>query len=503
VFRNLVSVSKLALICLPLAFAQVSELAADTTPQGDAEAGSRGFFDTPFSWPIIAIHVALLPDGRVVSFGSTEDGMQGGLVFDLWNPAQGSGPFSHTTLPTLGGTDIFCAGQTLMGSSNFLITGGDLTIGGQRNYSIPNASILDWKTNSQKAIPNMKFARWYPTIVTTPNDDKVVLGGREDFEGTRSFGVATPEVLSKGVWRTLTGATNGDAYGTNWYYPRAFQASNGHILVITKAGTLYDLDPAGSGKTVLLPQTVQKSPISLPTLMYAPGKILSLRVSRRVDLIDVTGPKPVVKPGALVDRVRLWSNATVMANGEVFLNGGSTAANEDVGTSYEALIWNPLTGQWSRGATAKKMRLYHSVALLLPDATVLTAGGGAPGPVGQLNAEIYYPPYLYEKDGSGSSAPRPKIIGAPTSLNLGTRFDVTVGTGDQISRVTFVRLGSATHSLNVDQRFFQLGYSQAGPRLTVTAPTNRNFALPGYYMLFVFNQAGVPSVAAIVRVKPS
>ena len=90
---------------------------------GDAQAGSKGFFNKPpgpaINWPIIPLHVALLPDGRVFNFGSTEDGKQGGFVYDVWDPAMGTGPGSHTTLPTIPGgrplTDIFCAGQSLIG----------------------------------------------------------------------------------------------------------------------------------------------------------------------------------------------------------------------------------------------------------------------------------------------------------------------------------------------------------------------------------------------------
>ena len=49
-----------------------------------------------------------------------------------------------------------------------------------------------------------------------------------------------------------------------------------------------------------------------------------------------------------------------MADGRVLLNGGSAQGNKDVGTAYKAQIWNPATGQWSDGAVAQKMRLYHS-----------------------------------------------------------------------------------------------------------------------------------------------
>ena len=69
-----------------------------------------------------------------------------------------------------------------------------------------------------------------------------------------------------------------------------------------------------------------------------------------------------------------------------------------------------------------------------------------------LNAEIYYPPYLY--DASGQPAARPSLLSAPDllQLSLNPQFAAAVGAGDQISRVTLVRAGSVTHSTNLDQR---------------------------------------------------
>ena len=57
----------------------------------------------------------------------------------------------------------------------------------------------------------------------------------------------------------------------------------------------------------------------------------------------------------------------------------SATDNALVNTAYTAIIWDPVTRQWTVGAAAQKPRLYHSNSLLLPDATVLTAGGGSPG----------------------------------------------------------------------------------------------------------------------------
>jgi hypothetical protein len=130
---------------------------------------------------------------------------------------------------------------------------------------------------------------------------------------------------------------------------------------------------------------------------------------------------------------------------------------------------------------------------------VLTAGGGAPGPVKEVNAEIYYPPYLF--DPSGAPAARPLLLAAPEvlSLSVDRTFTATVAEGNLIGKVTLVHAGSVTHSTDLEQRFQQLPFTQAGPTLAITAPDNPNYTLPGYYLLFAFNQSGVPSVAKIIK----
>jgi hypothetical protein len=195
----------------------------------------------------------------------------------------------------------------------------------------------------------------------------------------------------------------------------------------------------------------------------------------------------------------MYGNATLLADGKVWANGGSSTGNDLVGAAYHSETWDPATGVWTTGATAAKARLYHSSSMLMPDATVLTGGGGAPGPLTNLNAEIYYPPYLYKTDGSGLPADRPAIATAPTALGWNQPFEVHMTTADPVSRVTLVRSGTVTHAFNSDQRFIELKAKQQGSKLKITSPSNRNNVPPGYYMLFAFDANGVPSIARTIR----
>jgi hypothetical protein len=136
-------------------------------------------------------------------------------------------------------------------------------------------------------------------------------------------------------------------------------------------------------------------------------------------------------------------------------------------------------------------RLYHSTALLLPDGKVLVAGGGRFG-VNQFNAEVFSPPYLFK-------GPRPTITSAPATLQYGASFTVGTPNGASITKISLLRLGAVTHSFNFDQRFLQLTFQAASGGLSVRAPADANLAPPGYYLLFLVNSNGIPSVARIVQ----
>jgi Domain of unknown function (DUF1929)/Bacterial Ig domain len=146
---------------------------------------------------------------------------------------------------------------------------------------------------------------------------------------------------------------------------------------------------------------------------------------------------------------------------------------------------------------------YHSTALLLPDGRVLSSGGGICGTcdhVGYLakNAEVFTPPYLFKKDGSGQLAPRPVITGAPGTVSHGTSFQITTPDAASIRKVGLIRLGSQTHSVEMEQRHVPLSFTAGNGTLTASVPANMHTAVPGVYMLFIVDSAGVPSVASMV-----
>jgi galactose oxidase-like protein/glyoxal oxidase-like protein len=470
-------------------------------PAADASASTAGVFGAPVTWPLIPIHVILLPDGRVMSYGTSATGKQGAqLIYDVWDPSLGTNSNAHLVLPNSTSTDIFCSSQSLMLSGEVLTSGGDLTVNGARNSANNHTTIFSPSANTLTSNTPMTYARWYPTLLGLPNGQLAVFGGRQNVGVLNPvIPTTTPEIYDPALstWTPLTGATSSAAFGANWWYPRVFVAPHGKIFVLDDTnGKMFYVSTTSGGSITQSKLAAPKGNIALPTVPFAPGKVLSVRLSQEVVIVDYSTPTPVVTPTDPIDQVRYWASGTILADGRVLVTGGSAVANKLSGVDYQAQIWDPQSGHWTPGASATKPRLYHSNAMLLADATVLTGGGGAPGPVTNLNAEIYYPPYLYASD--GTPAVRPTLSSTNLSIyDPGDTLSATVGPTDVITRLTLIRAGSATHANNADQRFIELSFTQSGQTLTALLPSDTTVLVPGYYMLFAINASGVPSLAQI------
>lgn len=443
------------------------------------------------NWPLIAIHAALTPDGRVLSYGTDGVGTQTGyFVYDVWDPPAGlSG--GHITLENRTLTDLFCSAQVILpDSGRIFIAGGDNWTGtATTNTGNNNTNLYSYSDDTLTRGPNMNRARWYASTTVLPNGEVYVQGGKG--------GAGRPEVRRLvGSLRLLTSV---DTNALDWWYPRNFVAPDGRIFGYSAAGRMYYVDPAGTGRYQAAGQfSSTLAGRTSSAAMFRPGQILQFGGnSNGAVVIDIRSGAPIVTRTQSMSTMRKWVTATVLADGRVLATGGSTVANTLTGVNNRAEIWDPATGQWTLGASGGRARLYHSGALLLPDATVLVHGGGAPGPVTNLHAEIYYPPYLY--DARGRFRSRPVISSAPETINLGVGFSI-VSNSTNIQRVTLVKTGSVTHSVNMDQRFIELTFTQSSTTSFVQAPDTAGVAPPGYYLLFVIDNRGVPSVAKIVRV---
>ena len=501
-----VALSAAALTVAPIAFSP-AESAIGIPSQGSSVAGA---WSTVLDWPVIAIHAVVSADGKVVTWGNSTAAPPNNAnhYYDVWDPSLGTGSGSHVR--TANPHDkIFCSGQYVSPT-----TGEILTFGGTK-YPGGSAQLgsFDPETLTLNDVEDpMAYPRWYPTATVLQDNRALLQGGTDvDFDGTPQI---TPELYTPGTgWKTLTGASRADIYGdaggiSRWYYPRTWVQPDGRIFVINQDQMYYvDVDGNnGTGRIHNVQPWTRARGVGSTAVMYAPGKILHLgghttgggQASNQATVVDVTSGSPVVTPTSSMQYRREWHNATVLPDGKVLVTGGSGTINEEVAVAYQPEVWDPETGNWTTLGASVTPRLYHSTAILLPDASVLTAGGGDPGPRDHTSAEIFYPPYLYR--GNGSPASRPAWSAAPTEVPYDAAFDAYLTNGSPISRVTMVKTGSVTHSFDMEQRFIELEFTQSGGTVTVESPPNPNVATPGHYMLYALDANGTPSVAQMVRV---
>jgi Galactose oxidase-like, Early set domain/Glyoxal oxidase N-terminus/Divergent InlB B-repeat domain len=456
--------------------------------QGSGVAGTMGQWDAPITWPAVAINAALLPNRRVLTYSRHDH------VPVLWNPAN-PGSFTDLTLPA----DIFCSGLALLRDGRLQVTGGH---SGVDNYGIKTTYRFDYLTNQWARGTDMRNGRWYPTNTTLPNGQLLTISGGDTAGKLNRI----PEVYAPGTdtWRALTAASRSVPY-----YPMMFVAPNGKVFYVGPEQATAFLSTTGTGTWTPGPPRNCCYRDYGSAAMYDAGKILVVgggdTPTSTAEAIDLTGAS-TWNPAGSMAVARRQLNATLLADGKVLVSGGTNASGFNNAPTSSAVLaaelWDPAKpGVWTPLSSMSHYRLYHSTALLLPDARVLSVGSGQPAATGltdDYTAEIFSPPYLFNQD--GTLATRPVISSAPTSVTYAQAFTVNTASAASITKVTWIRLSAVTHSFNQNQRMNVLSFSPGAGAITVTAPLNANLAPPGHYMLFIVKSNGVPSVAKVIRI---
>ncbi len=463
-------------------------VARSVTAGFDAPPGSEaivGLWSSPQTTPVVALHSSLLPGGKVLLWG------HGGEP-QVFNAQAGDfAQVANTNCTDPLGCELFCTGHTVLADGRLLVAGGHDEVRGN-SYGLTQSStfdsILGWQPSGR-----MNYARWYPTLVSLENGQVVAISGSQ----VPGQNASIPELWDGSGWTALTGA---NLKIPN--YPRTFiEPKNGRIFV---AGHLEPrfLDPTGNGSWSLGPtrQVADRNyggAVMLDSkVLYAGGggKACPGSPERSAEIIDLADASPSWALTGSMAVARRQVNLTILPDGTVLATGGTSTcgASDEAGAVFSAELWDPGTGQWRTLASASVVRVYHSTAMLMPDGRVLSAGGGDGGGVTpQRSYEIFSPPYLFKGD-------RPSYELASPSMRYGQPFAVSTADAASIRKVTIIRLPSTTHAFNMSQRLNTLEFEVTGGGLTVTPPAAGRFAPPGPYMLFLVNEAGVPSVAKTV-----
>ncbi len=470
---------------------------------GPSQLGSWGPVK---QWPLVAVSMANLPDGRILTYSGSERRTWPSTEQTysvIWDPITDS--FTerlHT------GHNMFCGTLTSMEDGNIFVTGG------RNGSNSPWTTVFDPTEDDWKPLENMASGgRWYPTTLTLGDGNIMTAMGS-------ATNVRNPDLFSSDSgWRVLNGIdfielrTRRSPH--NWF-PLLSQAPNGDVFHYWDPIETHFISTEGNGHSTHAhsdhDHTEHAGGVQV---MYDEGKLLisgsndgswnrNDDVPREAFTVDLNTGTPKIQSIQPMIYPRKFHNFVVLPTGGVMAVGGNTtgAKFQDNGSVMEAEVWDPDTGQWSLTAAMTVPRDYHSTALLMVDGRVITAGGGYssgnPNAGGtHQDAQIFSPSYLF--DDNGDLATRPVITAAVADANHGESLLVT--STSNISEFTMTRLSAVTHSMNTDQRFFRPDFVNLGNgSYQVTVHSNPNVATPGYWMLFAIDANGVPSEAEVIRI---
>ena len=474
-----------------------------------ADPGQGGQWSAVQGTPVVPVFQAVLPNGKVLLWDSVGDDAAGSYpnhTFTraaVWDPQKGT---YHQV--NVSGYNIFCAGYAQLADGRVLVAGGNKN---SAEAGIVQTHLFDWRSETWLRGPDMNAERWYPSVAALGNREALIVGG----------GPATAEVYQTNrSLRRLTGFTS----FARRTYPFLVPRPDGKVELVGPFNRMDTMSTTGSGALTATRNRdgIDRTYSSFAT--YDIGKVLvagggsvteggqTTVPTRTASVVDVAGSGTTVRATSSMSVGRRLFNLTILADGSVLATGGMSQSENGLvdldNPVFAAERWDPDSETWTVLASASRVRQYHSVAALLPDGRVMTGGGGICSTCmtkGYLekNIEYFTPPYLYKKDGSGDLAARPKIDSAPSRSGYAQPFEILSAQAGSIDKVGLVRLGAPTHGDDQGQRYVPLAFTASGSVLRATAPANSNIAPPGYYMLFITDSEGVPSVARIVKLDPT
>ncbi len=467
----------------------------------------------PYTADILPIHAALLNTGKIFFFcGSGNNPDRSNTPYDsvLWDLINGN--FTHQRAPTDASgnpIDFFCAAQSFQPDGSLMIAGGTLQY--DPFHGSPTAFVFNPSTQQLTQTASMNSGRWYPTLLTLGSGQIFAVSGL-DVNGGLSI---QPEIYSSSFatgWIAFSeptssipqyahlfllssgqifysGAYMGGNYGV---YPRILTLPNSFTQAIaeTPVSGLQDQDSRNQAASVLLP------PAQDQKVMICGGGDGNGTATNKVDIVDLTAIQPTYTPAASLNNPRMHHSAVLLPDRTVFVCNGSQSEENTSQGNIPAEIYNPANNTWTLAATPHVQdRVYHSVALLLPDGSVVTGGGNPARTVDELRLEIYSPAYM--------SQTRPVIQSAPSTVGYGATITLQTPQSRNIKWVHLIKPMATTHCYDTEQRLVDLPIiSNTDTSVSVTVTSNQNLAPPGYYMLFVTDNNNVPSVAQWVQLTP-
>ena len=345
---------------------------------------------------VLAIHAATLPSGKVMFFagsgnnqvrvaspdyGNLAKGIYTSVTWDPAAPAAGGANFFHPdtiTGPDAKPFDFFCGGDTFLPDGTLLSAGGNLAYPGKGR---PGAVGFNPAAQQWHHLGHKQQGRWYPTLLPLADGRVLAVSGlNENGALNTTFEIYTPGTDSWHTCRYRRAACSSACPCTRTCSCSAAAWSS------YPAGRMDDPNPQCP---VLMGLTT--SPV---TITGVPGLgDPATRTSPPASCCPGAGPaghdprrrargrqqrdgqhghcrshraRPAYAPAATMSLPRMHLNAVLLPDHTVFASGGTLSREDRTVARLQSDIYDPATNTSRIGATATVVRMYHSIALLLP-----------------------------------------------------------------------------------------------------------------------------------------
>ncbi|PVH90017.1 carbohydrate-binding module family 32 [Cadophora sp. DSE1049] len=444
----------------------ISELNIYATTYTIPQDPTRGVWGPTLDFPVVPVAGAQEASGQIIiwsswasdQFHSTPGGQ---TAMSQWDPITKE---VSKRIVTNTHHDMFCPGISIDGAGMMVVTGGN---------DASETSLYDAGTDSWVEGPPMHLRRGYQSSTTLSDGRVFVIGG--SWSGGSNIPkdgeVYDPDTKS---WTMLPDAKVKPMLTDD--FERAWRADNHGWLFGWKNQTVF-----------------QAGPSIAMNWYYVEGTGSFEGAGNRLEDEDSMSGNAV-----------MFDANGIMHSERVFIAGGQTfgvAFNEE-NVHFVPELYDPETDTFIQLQQNNFIRVYHSLSILLPDGRVFNGGGGLCGncSANHYDAQIFTPPYLLTE--SGEPRPRPRIVSdLPEKVLVGAVLTFT--TEAEIKTASLIRLCSASHTVNTDQRRIPLDLSRLSPdeyQYKVQLPNDPGIIIPGYWMVFVMDKDGVPSIAKTIMV---
>jgi hypothetical protein len=487
---------------------------------------------------VVAIHAALTYTGKIFYYAGSGNCInnQNGLNLGgrLLDPNTGA----ETSLTTP--DDLWCGGAAQLPNGNILFVGGTILYDTDVNncngtfHGANYAYELDVSSGSLVKQTSMAHGRWYPTLITLPNGNVIVVSGNDEYgsynklaelyntsskswtiqydpTSNNTYCVGAGQTACPGAGSPCFGGPNQGVAFQMSLYPRMYLMPSGLVFTSGQQQNTNLWDPVSGawksvnltsqtfrdyGTSILLP--LQNTTTERGKVMIVGGSTTGSTAATAVveieDFNQGTSTAPVLRTVASLNVGRKFVLPIILPNGKVVVFGG-TSQGTSTNYVYVPEMFDPENEAqgWVTLPAATVGRTYHGTALLLLDGSVWTASSTPSPCTNEYRTEIFKPSYF--------SATRPTISGAPTVGDYGQSITIPTPNPSSISRVSLVGLGATTHHFDTHVRLIWLQITGTSSNtVTVSAPLNGNLAPPGYYMIHVLDSSLVPSTARIIKI---